>query len=188
MIHIYRETNWLIWTSRNWKLSQSQILNKDANTFLKISFFFRCYSYIFLISNRLPGFWISRLPNVENFFNGNIFFQCKLNTNPSTNVYSFKHICVVCYLKLRFPCFTCLLRWKRVEDVPKTCLRRRLQDVLKTNKCFARLWTCEGISRTCRKYKKKDCRFNYDRFFSARTILAKLLPQSLDLPEKKIKL
>ena len=40
-------------------------------------------------------------------------------------------------------------------------------------------------SRTCRKYKKKDCRFNYDRFFSGRTILAKPLTQSLNLPEKK---
>ena len=28
-------------------------------------------------------------------------------------------------------------------------------------------------SRTCRKYKKKDCRFNYGKFLSARTILAK---------------
>ena len=42
-------------------------------------------------------------------------------------------------------------------------------------------------SITCRKYKE-DCRCNYGRFFSARTILSKLLPQSLDLPEKKIKL
>ena len=39
-------------------------------------------------------------------------------------------------------------------------------------------------SRTCRKYRKEDCRFNYSRFFSARTILAKPLPQSLDLPKK----
>ena len=28
-------------------------------------------------------------------------------------------------------------------------------------------------SRTCREYKKKDCRFNYGKFLSARTILAK---------------
>ena len=39
-------------------------------------------------------------------------------------------------------------------------------------------------SRTYRKYKKKDCRFNYGRFFLARTTVTKPLPQSLDLPEK----
>ena len=39
-------------------------------------------------------------------------------------------------------------------------------------------------SRRCRKYKKKECRFNYGNFFSARTILAKPLPQGLDLLEK----
>ena len=39
-------------------------------------------------------------------------------------------------------------------------------------------------SRTCRKYKNKNCRFTFDRLFSASTILAKTLPQSLDLPEK----
>ena len=30
-------------------------------------------------------------------------------------------------------------------------------------------------SRTRRRYKKKDCRFNYGKFFSARTILTKPL-------------
>ena len=40
-------------------------------------------------------------------------------------------------------------------------------------------------SKTCRKYKKKVCRFSYGKFFSARTILAKPLTQSLDLPEEK---
>ena len=39
-------------------------------------------------------------------------------------------------------------------------------------------------SRTCRRYKKKECRFNYGNFFSARAILAKPLPQGLDLLEK----
>ena len=39
-------------------------------------------------------------------------------------------------------------------------------------------------SRTCRRYKKKECRFSYGNFFSARAILAKPLPQGLDLLEK----
>ena len=39
-------------------------------------------------------------------------------------------------------------------------------------------------TRTCRKYKKKDCRLIYGRFFSARIILAKSLRQSLNLLEK----
>ena len=33
------------------KLSQSLILSKNADTFLKISFFFRCYSHFFAIAN-----------------------------------------------------------------------------------------------------------------------------------------
>ena len=36
----------------------------------------------------------------------------------------------------------------------------------------------------CGKYKNKDCRFNYGRFFSAKKILAKPLPRSVDLTEK----
>ena len=35
-------------------------------------FFFTCFSHIFAIANQLPGFYISRLANVENFFNLNI--------------------------------------------------------------------------------------------------------------------
>ena len=70
------------------KLSQSLILSKNADTFLKISFFFRCYSHFFAIANQLPGFSISRLANVEDFFNVNIFFKCKLNINVSINDHS----------------------------------------------------------------------------------------------------
>ena len=72
--------------SRNWKLYQSQILSKNADTFLEISFFFfRCYCHFFAIVNQLPGFSIGRLANVGKFFNVNIFFKCKLNKNVSIN-------------------------------------------------------------------------------------------------------
>ena len=63
----------MIYTSRNWKLYQSQILSKDADLFLKISFFFRCCSHDFAIANELPGFSISRLANVGGVLNVNIF-------------------------------------------------------------------------------------------------------------------
>ena len=54
------------------------MLNKDAACpSLKISLFFRCFSHIFAIANQLPGFQISRLANVEDFFNVNIFYECK---------------------------------------------------------------------------------------------------------------
>ena len=36
----------------------------------------------------------------------------------------------------------------------------------------------------CGKYKNKDCIFNYGRFFSAKKILAKPLPRSVDLTEE----
>ena len=41
----------------------------------------------------IPGFFISRLANVEDFFNVNIFFICKY---VRINDYSFKYVCVVC--------------------------------------------------------------------------------------------
>ena len=85
---IYGETSWLICTSRNWKLSQSQILSKNADTFFKICLLFRCYSHIFAVANQLPGFSNGRLANVKDFFNANIFFKCKLNINVSINDYS----------------------------------------------------------------------------------------------------
>ena len=87
MVHLRR--NQLVdFTSKNWKLYQSQILSKDAYTFLKISFFFKCYSHFFAIANQLPGFSISKLANVGDFFNVNIFFKCKLNINVSVNNHS----------------------------------------------------------------------------------------------------
>ena len=64
MIHLQKKTV----TSRNRKLSQSQILSKDSDTFLKISVLFRGYSHIFAIANQQPGFSISRLANVNDFF------------------------------------------------------------------------------------------------------------------------
>ena len=73
---------------------------KDAGPFVKISFF-RCFSHIFAIANQLPAFSISRLANVEDFFNVNMFYK---NINVSINDNSFKYICVICYLKLWFYC------------------------------------------------------------------------------------
>ena len=89
-----------VYTNRNWKLSQSNIISKEAGPFLKISFF-RCFSHIFAIANQLPGFSISRLANVEDFFNVNMFYK---NINVSINDNSFKYICVIYYLKLWFYC------------------------------------------------------------------------------------
>ena len=54
-------------------------------------------------NNTIPGFYISRLANVEEFFNVNIFAKCKYVRK---NDYSFKYVCVVCCLKIRFYCLT----------------------------------------------------------------------------------
>ena len=54
-------------------------------------------------SKSIPGFSISRLANVEDFFNVNIFFKCKY---VRINDYSFKYVCIVCCLKIRFYCLT----------------------------------------------------------------------------------
>ena len=54
-------------------------------------------------SKSIPGFSISRLANVEDLFNVNIFFKCKY---VRMNDCSFKHVCVVCCLKIRFYCLT----------------------------------------------------------------------------------
>ena len=55
-------------------------------------------------SKLIPGFSISsRLANVEDFFNVDIFFKCK---DVRINGYVFKYVCVVCYLKIRFYCLT----------------------------------------------------------------------------------
>ena len=78
-------------------------------------FYFRCFCHTFAIANQLPGFSISRLANVEDFFNvyiyikGYIYLKVISNVNiyVSINDYSFKYICLACYLKLRFYCLTC---------------------------------------------------------------------------------
>ena len=54
-------------------------------------------------SKSIPGFSISRLANVKDFFNVNIFFECKY---VRINDYSFKSVCIACSLKTRFHCFT----------------------------------------------------------------------------------
>ena len=43
------------------------------------------FSLFFAIATQLPGFSISRLANVKNSFNLNIFFKCKLNINVNIN-------------------------------------------------------------------------------------------------------
>ena len=53
---------------------------------LLLRFLSSCVMLTFLaIATQLPGFPISGLANVENFFNINIFFKFKLNINVSTN-------------------------------------------------------------------------------------------------------
>ena len=64
--------------------------------FLKFLYSSDVILIFFAIANQLPGFFISRLANMEDFFNLNIFFKRKLNINVNTNNYSFKYICVVC--------------------------------------------------------------------------------------------
>ena len=79
---IYFRRNQLVdCTSRDWKLYQSQILSKDADIFLLISFFFRCYSHFFF-------FWYNKSVTWFVFFYVNIFFKCKLNANGSINDHS----------------------------------------------------------------------------------------------------
>ena len=56
-----------------------------------------------MCSKSIPGFSISILANMEDFFNVNIFFECKYER---INDYSFKYVCVVCCLKIRFYCLT----------------------------------------------------------------------------------
>ena len=54
-------------------------------------------------SKSIPGFSISRLANVEDLFNVSMFFECKY---VRIKDYSFKYVCVVCCLKIRFYCLT----------------------------------------------------------------------------------
>ena len=58
------------------------------------------FSHIFSIVDQLPGLSISRLANVEDFFNVNKFFKCKYKREYKQLFINY--ICVVCYLKLRF--------------------------------------------------------------------------------------
>ena len=85
------------------KTAQSEFLSKDADSFLKI-FSFGCFFHIFTVVNQLSRFSISRLANVEDFLNANIFLNCKYKCEYEK--LSFKYICVVCYLKLCFYCLT----------------------------------------------------------------------------------
>ena len=71
-------------------MSQSEYLSRDGGSFIKIFFFFRCFSHIFTVANQLLGFFISRLAYVDYFFNVNIFLN--LNIDVSINDYSFKYI------------------------------------------------------------------------------------------------
>ena len=63
----YGETRRLICTSRNWELSQTEFLTKDADLFLKC-FFFRRFFHVFTIGNELTSLSINRLANMEGFF------------------------------------------------------------------------------------------------------------------------
>ena len=54
-------------------------------------------------SKSIPGSSISRLANVKDFFNVDIFFKCKY---VRINDYSFKYVCIVCCLKICFYCLT----------------------------------------------------------------------------------
>ena len=83
---------------------------------MQVLFFkFLTFSGVFLIS--IPGFSISRLANVEDFFNLNIFFKSKYL---SINDYSFKYVCIVCYLKMSFYCFTCRIWFQLIHDTIKS--------------------------------------------------------------------
>ena len=70
----------------------------SMDTYEGLLLFFRCFSHIFTMANELPGFSISRLANVKDFFNVNVFLN--VNTNVNMNDYSFKYICLVCYLNV----------------------------------------------------------------------------------------
>ena len=56
-----------------------------------------------ICSKSIHSFSTSRLANVEDFFNVNIFLKCRY---VRVNDHSFKYVCVVCYLRIRFYCLT----------------------------------------------------------------------------------
>ena len=59
-------------------LSQSEFLSKDADSFLKI-FFFWVIFHIFTVANKLPGFCINRFANVEDFLNANVIVNINVS-------------------------------------------------------------------------------------------------------------
>ena len=71
---------------------------------LLYSLLFGGFFLIFTVANKLPGFSINRLTNVEDFLNENIILNCKYKCE--YEIFSSKYICVVYYLKLYFYCLT----------------------------------------------------------------------------------
>ena len=57
----------------------------------------------------------------------------------------------------------------------------RLPDLTKNPKLFelVKMYRLHRHSKTCRKYKNRSCRFNFGRYFTEKTIIAKPLPSSL---------
>ena len=135
--------------TRNWELSQREILSKDAGPFL--TFFFRCFSHsfsihLFLFINN------SKLLIFSRFFGRKLLNGCLVvwpnnlrmrgrqtswrflqrNKFPSSKTSSGRLArCVQNILE-----DVKLLRWRRAEDVFKICFELRLEDVFKTNKCL----------------------------------------------------
>ena len=66
-VYKYGESRRLICTRRNWKLSQTEFLTKNADLFLKM-FFLQSFFHIFTIANELTGFSISTFANMEDSF------------------------------------------------------------------------------------------------------------------------
>ena len=56
--------------------------------YLKFLSFSGVILIFFVVANQLPGFSISRLANVEDFFNVNMFFKCKSNISVSVHDHS----------------------------------------------------------------------------------------------------
>ena len=120
----YRETKWLISTSRNWKLSQSETGSKVAGPFLKMSFLFKCFSHIFAIVNQLPGFSIIRLTNMKDFLNVNVLFKCKYRYEYK-RLFIWVHLCSM-LPKRCFYCLTCFVmsNWNSANFTTPNSLKR----------------------------------------------------------------
>ena len=50
---------------------------------------------------------------------------------------------------------------------------------------LVRTYQLHRHSKTCRKYKNTDCRFNFGKFFSERTIISEPLPEAMDPDQKQ---